>query len=101
MAAGYRGVILLVAAGLIISSIILASIDENISSILIFTTILSSAIIILYWKLFNSEMEHSSIESSSPIAIESNIGKSSMKEVSLLKSEVPDPLEQDFDIPLM
>ena len=101
MAAGYRGVILLVAAGLIISSIILASIDENISSILIFTTILSSAIIILYWKLFNSEMEHSSIESSSPIAIESNTGKSSMKEVSLLKSEVPDPLEQDFDIPLM
>lgn len=101
MAAGYRGMILLVAAGLIVSSIILASIDENVSSILIFTTILSSAIIILYWKLFNSEIEHSSIESSSPIAIERNIGKSSLNEVSLLKSEVPDPLEQDFDVPLM
>ncbi|MDP6334297.1 MAG: hypothetical protein QF479_06645 [Candidatus Poseidoniaceae archaeon] len=101
MAAGYRGVILVAAASLVFISIMLASVDENTSSILIFTTILSSAIIILYWKLFNFENELSNDDSASPIRVERNIEKAPTSSISTIKSQVPDPLEQDIDIPLM
>lgn len=101
MVAGYRGVILVAAAGLILISIMLASIDENTSSMLIFTTILSSAIVILYWKLFNSDETKGDFDSASPIKTEKNPSKSSINSISTIKSEVPDPLDEDIDIPLM
>ncbi|MAU74164.1 MAG: hypothetical protein ISR22_05005 [Candidatus Poseidoniaceae archaeon] len=101
MVAGYRGVILAAAAGLILTSIMLASIDENTSSILIFTTILSSAIVILYWKLFNSDEKSGNLDSASPIKTKKSSGKTSFDSVKSLKSEVPDPLDEDIDIPLM
>ena len=101
MVAGYRGVILATAAGLILSSIMLASIDENTSSILIFTTIFSSAIVILYWKLFNSDEQSNNFDSASPIKTGKNSGKSSLDSINSLKSEVPDPLDEEIDIPLM
>ena len=101
MVAGYRVVILAAAAGLVLTSVMLASIDENTSSILIFTTIFSSAIIILYWKLFNSEAERSKEESSTPINVMSNSESKSLSSIPTIKNEVPDPLEQEIDIPLM
>ncbi|RJU80629.1 MAG: hypothetical protein DWB99_08395 [Candidatus Poseidoniales archaeon] len=101
MVAGYRKVILAAAAGLILISIMLASIDENTSSILIFTTIFSSAIVILYWKLFDSNEDKDNSNSASPIKTQANIGKSSPNTVSSIRSKVPDPLEEDIDIPLM
>lgn len=89
------------AAGLILTSIMLASIDENTSSILIFTTIFSSAIVILYWKLFNSDEMKGNFDSASPIKTKKNPSKPSMNSMSAIKSEVPDPLDEDIDIPLM
>ena len=101
MVAGSRGVILVAAAVLILTSVMLASTDENTSSILIFTTIFSSAIIILYWKLFNSDTEQMKNESASPIRTGNNSEKSSLSSIHSIKSDVPDPLDQDIDIPLM
>lgn len=101
MAAGSRGVILVAAATLVLASVLLASIDENTSSILIFTTIFSSAIIILYWKLFNSESKQVKDVSSTPVKIKNNSEKAKFNTITNVKSEVPDPLEQDIDIPLM
>jgi hypothetical protein len=101
MAAGSRGVILVAAAVLVLTSVMLASIDENTSSILIFTTIFSSAIIILYWKLFNSDTEQNKGESASPISVLNNSEKSSLISIHSIKSDVPDPLDQEIDIPLM
>ena len=101
MAAGFRGVILVTAATLVLASVMLASIDENTSSILIFTTIFSSAIIILYWKLFNSETKQVKDVSSTPVKNVNNSEKVTFNSVPNIKSEVPDPLEQEIDVPLM
>ena len=102
MAAGYRGVIFLTAFSLILLSISLASIDQEISNILIMAVIFSLIIVLLYWKLFNLELSEDQVEKSSPTLSSNSINKNTIQENPIIiSSQVPDPLDEEIDIPLM
>ena len=102
MAAGYRGVIFLTAFSLILLSISLASIDQEISNILIMAVIFSLIIVLLYWKLFNLELPEDQVEKSSPTLSSNSINKNTIQENPIIISSlVPDPLDEEIDIPLM
>ena len=64
--------------------------------------IFSLIIVLLYWKLFNLELSEDQVEKSSPTLSSNSINKNTIQENPIIiSSQVPDPLDEEIDIPLM
>tara|TARA_B100000214_G_C23923488_1_gene607199 strand:+ start:596 stop:904 length:309 start_codon:yes stop_codon:yes gene_type:complete len=102
MAAGSQRVILLVTGLLLLISIIVITLDESSSNNIIFVVIFSTSVIILLWKMLSSQNKSKDQEYSSPTNLEKQISNQNPKIIhSSTKNDIPDPLEQEIDIPLM
>ncbi len=102
MAAGSQRVILLVTGLLLLISIIVITLDETSSNNTIFVVIFSTSVIILLWKMLSPQTKSKQQEYSSPTNLEKQTSNKNLKKIhSTMENDIPDPLEQEIDIPLM
>ena len=102
MAAGSQRAILLFTGLLLFVSIIVITLDENSSNNTIFVVIFSTSIITLLWKILSTQNKTQTDGNSSSIKLDNSVVKSTQKiDKTVVETNVPDPLDQEIDIPLM
>ena len=100
MAAGSQRAILLFTGLLILISLIAITLDERSSNNIIFVVIFSTSVIILLWKLLSTQAKSREQYNSAPIDYGENLTNQSTIN-PVIQNDVPDPLDQEIDIPLM
>ena len=101
MGARYRGVILLFALSLIIIGLVVGNEGGTTSASIVFLIFLVLTITVVFWNLFekNTTNDHKQISTAGVIGTyaATNSENTEIDDVS----EVPNPLDNDIDIPLM
>ena len=100
MAAGSQRAILLFTGLLILISLIAITLDDRSSNNIIFVVIFSTSVIILLWKLLSTQAKTREQYNSAPIDYGENL-KNQNTINPVIQNDVPDPLDQEIDIPLM
>ena len=100
MAAGSQRAILLFTGLLILISLIAITLDERSSNNIIFVVIFSTSVIILLWKLLSTQAKTREQYNSAPIDYGENLTNHNTTD-PVIQNDVPDPLDQEIDIPLM
>ena len=101
MAARYRGALLLAALSLIIIGLVVGNEGGTTSSSIVFLIFLVLTITVVFWNLFEKNTTNYHNQSSTAGVI-ANYGLSSAENAEIDNaSEIPNPLDNDIDIPLM
>ena len=100
MAEGSHRAILLFTGLLILISLIAITLDERSSNNIIFVVIFSTSVIILLWKLLSTQAKSREQYNSAPIDYGENLTNQNTIN-PVIQNDVPDPLDQEIDNPLM